>query len=190
MEVLRLLHEGRIREALAEQDCIIRDGSAGADALLMAADLSLIAGDFHSVRRYLDHVPKPTLVWNEYLNAYARLVSAEEHRQQMLHEGDPDFLLTPPEHCVHRINALNALQDGSHQVAVERLDDADSLAPWVSGHVDGREFDGLRKPTTCLRPSLKFWSTAAVLGFPLRRSPAYASAAANRRETCFFFLPH
>jgi type VI secretion system protein ImpE len=56
----------------------------------------------------------------------------------------PGFLRPPPPHARLRRRGLLALQAGDPAAAERWIDRADAAAPHLAGHLDGREFDGLR----------------------------------------------
>ncbi len=144
MNALDLFKAGRLREALAEQ---IRVGLASPDDAtqrLFWCELLLYCGCLDAVRENLDLLPQDRDGMAEFLADYRCLLDAEQKRQRLFVGEKPMFLLDPPEHVVARCEAIGYLSEWRSTQAANALDVAESHTPFVHGHIDGREFDGVR----------------------------------------------
>jgi type VI secretion system protein ImpE len=79
-------------------------------------------------------------------------VAADDAR----HTGaPPQFFIEPPAHVLRRVDVRDRLASDRTGDVRDRIDAADEAAPWVEGHVDGREFDGWRDADELLGPVIE-----------------------------------
>jgi type VI secretion system protein ImpE len=144
MTAMDLFKAGRLTEALAEQTRIVLEARKSAADRLFLCELNLYFGDLDAVRLHLDLLPTDRKGMPEFLEDYRRLLSAEEKRRQVFQGEKPMFFRDPPEHALARWEATNLLRQHRLKAALRALDTADALTPFVQGHIDGREFEGVR----------------------------------------------
>ena len=144
MTALQLFQVGKLREAIELQARAVQQQPADPAVRLLLAEFLLFNGELDAVREHLAQIPRDIPGMAEYLDAFLLLLVAEGKRQRLLVDVEPGFLLPPPEHISRRLNALEELRNNRLSAAVEQLDEADSCCPWVTGHIDGREFEGIR----------------------------------------------
>lgn len=166
MGALELFREGKLTEAVREQGRLVASRPDDAAARLLMAELYLYAGDLDAARRQLDAIPADTPAFADYLRDYWLLLDAEAKRRRLLIDAEPQFLLDPPEHLSWRLEALDHLRAGRLKKAVDALDEADARAPWVTGHIDGREFDGARDTDDLFGPVLEVLADDQYVWFP------------------------
>jgi len=167
MTALQLFHEGRLREALSLQSTLVSNDAATDPAeRLLLAELCLFDGQFGAVRRHLEQLPRDRDGMDRYLESWSNLLDVESRRQRLLIEGTPAFLAEPGEGAIMRVNALEAIRDGHAVAAMEYLDEADACTPWTAGHVDGREFDGIRDTDDLYGPLLELIVDDQYVWFP------------------------
>lgn len=169
MTVQELFQEGRLQEALAALNRDALNAPGNMDAQLFLCELLLFAGDLDGVRKRLDNISQDLPSMREYVEDYLQLLSAESKRQRLLIDVDPGLLLEPPEHFALRLEAVQLLRQGRFDQAVHTLDEADAHAPWVAGHIDGREFDGARDCDDLLAPFLEVLVDDQYVWFPMEQ---------------------
>jgi type VI secretion system protein ImpE len=138
------LAEGRLSEALALQLAAARHRPSDAGTSLFLFELLTLAGRLSEARDQLRAIVSSDASWPAVRNEFRRLLRAEHRRTHR--GGKPAFLSDPEPHARWRWRAIRALQAGDGDAAADCIDraDAGSPAPGLSGHVDGREFEGLR----------------------------------------------
>jgi len=169
MTALQHFHEGQLTQALALQQSVVAERPLEAGERLLLAELHLFAGDFSSVRHHLDLLPTERPGMDRYREAWHQLLTAESKRQRLAIEGMPAFLIEPPESVTFRVQALEALRDGNSMGAMDYLDEADAATAWVAGHVDGREFDGVRDSDDLIGPMLELFVDDQYVWFPVQQ---------------------
>jgi type VI secretion system protein ImpE len=169
MTALELLSEGRLAEAVREQDRLVALRPNDAAARLLLAELLLFDGDLDAVRKHLDAISTDSATMAGYLDACRLLIDAEAKRQRLLIDVQPQFLLMPPEHLSWRLDALENLRGGRQKEAMHNLDEADARAPWLTGHVDGRAFDGVRDGDDLFGPLLEVLIDGEYVWFPFEQ---------------------
>jgi type VI secretion system protein ImpE len=131
------LADGHLADALALQLRIVAEGPADPAARLFLFELQLLAQRFRDARATLHAIVSHDSNWPAARHWYRRLLRAARTR----HRGRPPAILRPaPAHARLRRRLIAADPADS----LELLDRADARSPHLVGHVDGREFDGLR----------------------------------------------
>jgi type VI secretion system protein ImpE len=133
-----------LREAIDAQERLVDGRPDNLDDRLFLCELLLFDGNLEAARSHLDFVPDNSSSMLDYLDANRRLLDAEAKRRRMFANVGPIFLIDPPAHAHKRVEALLHLREQRFADAMEALDDADAMCPWISGHVDGRNFNGVR----------------------------------------------
>jgi type VI secretion system protein ImpE len=131
------LADGRLADAVALQSAIVADGPDDPAARLFLVELLAVAGRFREAWDHLRRITSDDPGWPASRRRFARLVRAAARREA---GRRPTFLADPPPHAARRRRALRA----EPAAAVRLIDRADAATPHLFGHVDGREFDGLR----------------------------------------------
>jgi len=155
MTARELVQEGRLREAIDLQERLVLDRPDDADGRLLLTELLLFAGSIDAAGAQLAAIPEQLPGMAEFIFAYRQLLGAAKKRQRLFDDVDPQFLLDPPDHLSLRLQALDALRKNQLERAVDLLDEADSRATWVTGHVDGREVEGVRDGDDLFGPLLE-----------------------------------
>jgi type VI secretion system protein ImpE len=164
-----LFREGRLTEALAAQTRAVAARPHDAAARLLLAELHLFAGGIAEARHQIDAIPAADAEARDYLDAYRRLLDAEARRQRLFNDAEPLFLLPPPEHISWRLEALEHIRRGETKEAVDAIDEADARCPMVSGHIDGREFHGVRDGDDLFGPFLEVLLEDQYLWLPFEQ---------------------
>ncbi|MFO0850146.1 MAG: type VI secretion system accessory protein TagJ [Gemmataceae bacterium] len=136
------LADGRLADAVTAQQQVVADRPGDPAARLFLFELLTLAGRLRAAADQLRAIASDAPDWPRSRRRFLRLLTAEHRRSHRLRR--PRFVLPPPPHVRRRRAALDALTVGDVGRAVRLIDRADAVTPAFGGHVDGREFDGLR----------------------------------------------
>lgn len=132
------LADGSLIEAVELQDVIVRDRPDDAAGRLFLFELLTLAGRLNDARTQLRAIASPDPDWPAVRRGFAQLLKAESARRR----GKRTAFGDEPAHFKARWRAFRAVRaDGQAGAWVDRADDT---SPELRGHVDGREFEGLR----------------------------------------------
>ena len=134
------LREGRLLEAIEWQRSIVSSEPSAA-AQLMLFELLTLSGQLHEAREQLFAIESDDSAWRASRRQFMRILKAQQRRLRgkrtpMQAEHPPHFRL--------RWRASRELLTADRSAAMHWVDRADQRSPELSGHVDGREFEGLR----------------------------------------------
>jgi type VI secretion system protein ImpE len=135
------LAAGRLDEAVAGQEAVVAAEPDDPVARLFYFELLTLAGQLQRALEQLREIESDEPDWPASRRSFAHLLRAEHRRSR---RGRPRFLLDPPRHARHRRAAVRALQAGDLDQTSKSVDRADAISPLIAGHVDGREFEGIR----------------------------------------------
>lgn len=135
------LEAGELEEALRRQADIAAARPGDGAARLFLFELLALAGRLREARDQLLAVESADPAWPRARDGFRLLLRAAYRRQ---HGRRPEFLAAPPRHASLRSLAVRALRRGDPARAVRLIDRAEEAAPALAGHIDGREFLGLR----------------------------------------------
>ena len=151
MSPLDLFHEARLSDAVCEQRRIVLERPDDIAERLLFCDLLAFTGGA-AVGEQLDELRQKPDSLQAYIAEYRSLLPHDAAR----HSGDrPHILLEPTDDVLRRLDAADCLKAGRLDEAIDLLDAADDLTPWVDGFVDGRPFDGWRDSDDLLGPILE-----------------------------------
>jgi type VI secretion system protein ImpE len=140
-ESLGAFRDGRLTDALALQEAVARDRPADPAARLFLVELLTLAGRFRDAWDELDRVASDDPDWPAASRDFRRIIRCGWRRE---HSARPVLPADPPRHAARRWKAWRALARDDAEAAAEWTDRADAVTPHLLGHIDGREFDGLR----------------------------------------------
>ena len=134
------LRDGRLAEAIElQQSVVVREPTAAAQ--LMLFELLTLAGQLHDAREQLFAIESDDRAWRASRRQFMQIVKAQHRRMR----GKRTVMqAAPPPHFRLRWRAFRTVQNGDALAATGWVDRADQRSPELSGHVDGREFEGLR----------------------------------------------
>lgn len=135
------LAAGHLTEAIALQVAVVRSRPADPVARLFLFELFTLAGQLKRARHHLRKIVSADPAWPRTRQNFWRILKAEHGRSR---RGRNPSLPKKPPHARYRRRALQALSQGETGLAGIWIDRADAAAPDLVGHVDGREFEGLR----------------------------------------------
>ncbi|HEY8506300.1 MAG TPA: type VI secretion system accessory protein TagJ [Gemmataceae bacterium] len=144
MTARELFQEGRLGEALEAQRRVAARAHSDPRELAFLADLLAFAGRLPAARRAAAKLPADDPDWAPVRVQYQGLLAAERRRRELFAGRPPRFFAEPPEHVRLTRRALARLRRGDVVGALDLLDRAQELAPELQGHLNGREFEGLR----------------------------------------------
>jgi len=140
-----LFQAGRLDDAVAAANALVRAAPAEAAPRLLLAELLLFQGNMQRADTLLDALTtmEPSIALP--VAAFRQLLRAEAARRQVWTEGRvPEFLSTPPAHVLRLLEALVALRAGDAAEAARLAGEAEAARPPCSGTVDGAAFDDFR----------------------------------------------
>jgi type VI secretion system protein ImpE len=165
MSPTELFQEARLDEALAAQRAIVESRPDDVSERLLLCEFLAFTGKRDEVRQCIDEIKAPPEV-RDYIREWRQLLAADDAR----HAGvPPQFLIDPPAHVLQRLKAAELFAAGRDEEARELLDDADELAAWVEGYVDGRAFDGWRDADDLLGPIIEAFYGERYLWIPIEQ---------------------
>jgi type VI secretion system protein ImpE len=135
------LAAGRLADAVELQDAVVRGRPGDPAARLFLFELLALAGRLRDARDHLREVESDAPDWPAVRRNFLRLLKAEHSRSHR--NRKPAGLLPWPAHARMRWRGVRGLR-AEAPAAADWCDRADAAAPLVAGHIDGREFEGLR----------------------------------------------
>jgi type VI secretion system protein ImpE len=167
--------DGRLREALDAQILAVKAAPADHGKRLFLFELSAFAGDLDRARRQIDALSYDDPELEQGRVTYLKLLDAEDLRRKLFRDGvQPSFAADPPEHVAYRLDAIRLLREGRTAEAAEVLDQANAMAPPLSGSLNGKPFDGIRDADDLLGPVLEVMAQGKYLWLPLEQVTAVA----------------
>ncbi len=161
------LANGRLAEAVALQEEVVRGRPDDPAARLFLFEVLTLVGRLLDARDQLRLIRSDDPNWPATRRGFLRLLKAEHRRS---HRGcRPVFLAPTPAHVRRRWRAVRALRAGDGDAAAEWIDRADAASPTLSGHVDGREFEGLRDTDDRFGSVLEVFAGADYLWVPFEQ---------------------
>lgn len=162
------LREQPLATAIAAQSAAVQAQPNDLAGRLLLAELHTFAGQWADAEAELAHLPGDDPSWQPFVEHYRSILRAEQHRQRLFHANDePSLIIAPNEELQARLQALRAWQQGDSQGVIDALDYAESLAEWLYGHVNGREFDGLRDADELYATTLEVFLAGECVWLPL-----------------------
>jgi protein involved in temperature-dependent protein secretion len=134
------LAAGRLDDALEWQQSVVKHHPQDPAARLFLMELLVAVGDLNRAIDELCQIKSDEPGWPESRRYFRRLIVAIHRRNGR----KPNFFGPPPEHARYRWHAIRAIREGQIRKAEMRIDRADASSIAIKGHVDGREFEGLR----------------------------------------------
>jgi type VI secretion system protein ImpE len=135
------LADGRLADAVALQQAIVLERPDDPAARLFLFELLTLAGRLREARDELRLVTSDDPAWPSVRRDFLRLLKAEHVRSHR--HRRPLSVDKEPAHFRRRWKGIVALRQERGDAA-EWFDRADVDSPLIAGHVDGREFDGMR----------------------------------------------
>jgi type VI secretion system protein ImpE len=135
------LRDGRLADAVTLQEDVVRTAGGDPAARLFLVELLILAGRYRDAWARLTAIESDAPDWPRARRGFRRVIRGARRRE---HAARPVFPDTPPAHARYRWKLWRALAWHDQAAAVRWLDRADAATSPVTGHIDGREFDGLR----------------------------------------------
>ena len=141
MNVQDILAADRLSDAIATQRTAVESNVIDYAARLSLFELLVIAGRFLDAHAELKRFEEGAPEFRDYAKSLRKLLRAERRRQ---HGFKPALLSEPPMHVRCRWHAVKASRIPDEAKALKWADRAEAKTPIVRGHVNGREFTGIR----------------------------------------------
>ena len=140
MTAREALENGQLEDALTIQTEIFDRDPVNPAARLLLAELLILAGRLVEARTHFRYLNSDAPHWPQVRRGFIQLLKAVHRR------GHRPTILTDivPRHVRRRWKAAQAIRVGDSEAAAVQIDGADNVSPAINGHVDGREFMGLR----------------------------------------------
>ena len=161
------LADSRLTDAVALQATAVRDRPADAAARLFYFELLAVAGRLTEARDQLRKIESDDPAWPQTRRRFLWILKAEYARSHRSRK--PALLAKSPLHARYRCRALRCLKAGENALAAIWIDRADAAAPDIAGHVNGREFDGLRDTDDRYASVLEVFIRGEYVWFPFDR---------------------
>jgi type VI secretion system protein ImpE len=161
---------GQLADALAAQVQEVKSHPADHGRRLFLFELLAFAGDLDRARKQIDAVRYDDAELETAVQAYRKLLDAEQCRRRVLRDGIlPQFLTPPPEHLFKRLQAIDCLRANQQAEAAALLARADEAAPPIEGTLNGKAFDGLRDGDDLFGPVLEVMAHGDYFWLPLEQ---------------------
>ena len=160
------LAEGRLTDAMELQLAAVAIRPTDPAARLFLFELQLLANRFRDAWESLNAIESPDPAWPKSRQWYRRLVRAACDRYR---GRPPEFIAEVPRHAARRSRAIRAIRRNEAADALLWIDRADHRSPHLLGHVDGREFDGLRDADDRFASVLEAFVGAAYFWLPFEQ---------------------
>ena len=157
-----LFDDCRLAEAIAAQQVIVRTGTDDGTERLFLSELLAFAGRRDDARVVLSQIDQDDPNMADYVAGWKQILTADDAR----HAGTPaNWIILPPLDINARASMLPRLNNGTEDI--DRLEELNEEAPWLVGHIDGREFDGWRDADDILAPVLEAFVGERYVWIPL-----------------------
>jgi type VI secretion system protein ImpE len=177
MTASELFKAGRLAEAIDAQVHEVKANPADQAKRLFLFELLAFAGDLERARRQIEAVNYGEMERDNAVQAYRKLLDAEEARRRVFGDGVmPHFLVPPPEHLGKRLEAVNCLRADQPAEAARLLDGA-AAEPALSGRLNGKPFTVLRDCDDLFGPVLEVMAHGDYYWLPLEQVDALTANA-------------
>ncbi len=145
MNASELFEAGQLQDAIDAQIQQVKAAPADQSARLFLFELAMFAGDLDRAERQIGAVKYEKLQLQTAVEWYRDLVRAERLRRQCFQEGlSPEFVVTPPDYLLLRLDVINHVREGRFDEAKQVWDEANAQTPTVRGVLNEKPFEGLR----------------------------------------------
>jgi len=164
MTAQEALADGRLADANALQEAVVRDHPTDSAARLFYFELLALAGRLTTARDQLRQIESKDPDWPKTRRGFLWTLKAEYARSHRFRK--PALLAKSPIHAKYRRRALQSLKAGENALASIWIDRADAAAPAINGHINGREFEGLRDTDDRYASVLEVFIRGEYVWFP------------------------
>jgi len=165
-----LYKAGKLQEAIDAQIQVVKASPADHAKRLFLFELVAFSGDLDRAKRQIEAVQYAEMEIDAAVQAYRKLVEAEQFRRKVFADGVmPQFLTTPPAHLGKRLEAVTALRNKDAGEAAKILAEADAAAPKIAGLLNGKPFTSLRDGDDLLGPTLEIMAHGDYYWIPLEQ---------------------
>lgn len=145
MNAKALLESNQLSAAVAELTQQVKARPSDHQLRTFLFELLCFQGDYLRAGKQLDVIGLKDERSGIGIEIFRNLLQAEGMRRRVFDGvAQPTFLLDPPQHVWHQLEAIACLQQGRAGEAKEILAKADRLRPTYRGQVNGHPFSSLR----------------------------------------------
>jgi len=178
MQPNELFKAGKLAEAIDAQIQVVRARPADHGQRLFLFELMVFAGDLERAKRQIEAVQYDEIEVDAAVQAYRKLLEAEQTRRKVFSDGImPQFLVPPPAHLGKRLEVVNALRNKQPAEADRMLAESDSLANSAKGLLNGKPFTSLRDCDDLFGPTLEVMAHGDYYWLPLEQIDTLAMNA-------------
>ncbi|CAN5605435.1 N/A [soil metagenome] len=159
------LADNRLSDAIRLQSDIVNQNGDAAGRLFLV-ELLAVAGDYPNAWRHLNAIESHDEEWPRSRRHFRRMLKLLSLRRRGL---VPQFLSVPAQHAKYRRLLQRAVHREETRNIVRLLDRADDRSPYLIGHVDGREFEGLRDADDRFGSVLEAFVEGEYVSIPLEQ---------------------
>ena len=157
-----LFDDCRLTEAIAAQREIVRSCPGDASELLLLGEFLAFAGRRAETLEVLARIDASDAAMAAYLAGWRQIIAADDARHAGRH---PNWITLPSPDFKTRVALISRRNDETEDI--DLLEELNEEAPWLVGHVDGREFDGCREADDILAPILEAFRGGHYIWIPL-----------------------
>jgi type VI secretion system protein ImpE len=165
-----LFRSGKLPEAIDAQTQDVKANPGDHGKRLFLFELLAFAGELDRARRQIDAINYREADRDMAVLVYRKLLDAEQARRRLFQEGvKPLFLVEPPEHVRHRLDAVNCLREGRADEAAQLLARANEAAPHLRGRLNDKLFTLWRDADDLFANVLEVFSQGSYYWLPLEQ---------------------
>lgn len=188
MNATQLFKAGQLAEAVDAQIKEVRSHPLDQGKRLFLFELLAFAGEWDRARKQIEAVKYDDVEVDSAVQAYRKVLDAEQSRRQLFREGTPPkFLAPPPEHVALRLAALGHLRQNQPAEAARLINEARAAVAPFKGQLNSRPFESLCDCDDVFGPVLEVMAHGDYYWVPLEQVAALtAKAPAHPRDLIWF----
>lgn len=170
MAIEDLIRDGKLSEAIAQQNDAVRKSPVDIDARITLYALLGFSGDLDRAGKQLDALGQLDEKLVAGCRVYRNLIASEEMRREVYcGEGHPVLPPEPPAYMERRRDAFATLKSKDPEALGGAIQEVEEAGCALKGTVDGTAFHGIRDYDDLLGPILEVYAGGRYLWMPLER---------------------
>ena len=145
MKAKELLEANQLSAAAAELTQEVKRHPADSRLRTFLFEVLCFSGEFERAERQLDVIGHQNEKAGIGVEVYRNLIRAETARQKLFTQGlKPTFLVDPPDHVTHQLEAIQCLQGGNAVEAKALLSRSEEGSSAITCRINGKALSGFR----------------------------------------------